>query len=310
MILLIYQIQEIRFKVFFILTIMIGFSYLLFAIIMHFTNIAHIPLFRPGCFGFVVFMVGTLFAINISNLRHGKTDTMTMLQLSSPTLLCTCAIIGIVLYTFTNYSEHAWQNEFPMLMCSFGGYLFAVMRFMIYLVMTQKIKPQQAEFSSLARLAYIDALTKLSNRARITEMLDALNHDDTPYCLISLDLNDLKIANDTLGHAIGDRLLKSFATVLLDSFPSDAECCRSGGDEYMIIWKNTTKFQVEECLKKVSKALKELDHRHPEIKHSASWGYAFSSEFDSPNTHIVFLTADERMYKNKAEYKSQKKTTI
>ena len=307
MILLIYQIQELHFRRFFRITIVIGFAYLIFAIIMHFTNIAHLPYFRLGCFIFVIFMVGTLFYINISYLRSGNADSMSKLQIASPTLLCTCAIIGIVLYTFTNYSEHAWQNEFPMLMCSFGGYLFAVMRFMIYLVMTQMMKPQQIEYLLLSRKAYVDALTGLSNRARITEAMEELDKADDVYCLISLDLNDLKLANDTLGHAVGDRLITAFATVLRDSFPEDAECCRSGGDEYMVIWKNTTKSQVDGCLKKVSEALKNLDKQDPKMKHSASWGYAFSLEFEHPDTHNVFLAAEERMYKHKVAYKDQKK---
>lgn len=307
MILLIYQIQDIRYKKFFIFTIVFGFLYLAVAMIMHFTNLAHLPSFRPGCFMFVIFMVATLFAINISNLRHGKTDPMTMMQLASPTLLCTCAILGIILYTFTNYSEHAWQNEFPMLMCSFGGYLFAVMRFMIYLVMTQKMKPQQAEFVSLSRMAYIDALTDLSNRARITEVMEELDAGSDPYFIVSLDLNDLKLANDTLGHATGDRLITSFADSLRNSFPEEAECFRAGGDEFMVIWKGTTKAQVEACLKKLAASLQEMNKNEPRVNHSASWGYAFSLEFEHPDTHTVFLAADERMYADKATYKNQKK---
>lgn len=83
-------------------------------------------------------------------------------------------------------------------------------------------------------LAHYDQLTGLPNRRRFDEYMTLKCADRvTPFGLLLIDSDNLKITNDTLGHAVGDRLLKEVAT-RLRSMEVDF-VCRLSGDEFAAI---------------------------------------------------------------------------
>ena len=101
------------------------------------------------------------------------------------------------------------------------------------------------------RLAYYDALTELPNRARFDEnlaqTLRQAQRDARSFALLFLDLDQFKRINDTLGHAVGDDLLRIIAQRLtrvlrLDhghgprtADAHDRDLCRRGGDEFIVL---------------------------------------------------------------------------
>src|SRR5262249_41383331 len=88
-------------------------------------------------------------------------------------------------------------------------------------------------------LAYHDSLTGLGNRLLFKEQLDEALKDVSvmprPLAVLFLDLDGFKAVNDTLGHSIGDTLLKSIAGKLRDLLPSTDRIARLGGDEFAIL---------------------------------------------------------------------------
>ena len=88
-------------------------------------------------------------------------------------------------------------------------------------------------------LAYHDSLTGLGNRLMFKEQLEeALKEVSVtphPLAVLFLDLDGFKAVNDTLGHSIGDLLLKSVATKLRDLLPRTDRIARLGGDEFAIL---------------------------------------------------------------------------
>ena len=86
--------------------------------------------------------------------------------------------------------------------------------------------------------AYHDELTGLANRSlfseKVAERLATITEDRMPVILF-LDLDDFKIVNDTLGHAIGDRLLVEVAERLRGVLRADDFAARFGGDEFAIL---------------------------------------------------------------------------
>ena len=88
-------------------------------------------------------------------------------------------------------------------------------------------------------LAYHDSLTGLGNRLLFKEQLEEALTDDSvashPLAVLFLDLDGFKAVNDTLGHSIGDLLLKSVATKLRDILPRTDRIARLGGDEFAIL---------------------------------------------------------------------------
>jgi diguanylate cyclase (GGDEF)-like protein len=88
-------------------------------------------------------------------------------------------------------------------------------------------------------LAYHDSLTGLGNRLLFKEQLEETLNDVSvtqhPLAVLFLDLDGFKAVNDTLGHSIGDLLLKSVATKLRDILQRTDRIARLGGDEFAIL---------------------------------------------------------------------------
>jgi diguanylate cyclase (GGDEF)-like protein len=93
-------------------------------------------------------------------------------------------------------------------------------------------------------LAYHDSLTGLGNRLLFKEHLEEALKDVSvtphPLAVLFLDLDGFKAVNDTLGHSVGDLLLKSVATKLRDILPRTDRIARLGGDEFAILQISAT----------------------------------------------------------------------
>lgn len=89
----------------------------------------------------------------------------------------------------------------------------------------------------LVRLAHRDALTGLANRARFNEALDEASAPDVEgdSSVLLLDLDLFKEVNDTLGHPVGDALLRNVALRLQAIAGDDDLVARLGGDEFAVI---------------------------------------------------------------------------
>jgi diguanylate cyclase (GGDEF)-like protein len=88
-------------------------------------------------------------------------------------------------------------------------------------------------------LAYHDSLTGLGNRLLFKEQLEKALKDvwetPNPIAVLFVDLDGFKGVNDTLGHSIGDLLLKSIANRIRDILPVNGRLARFGGDEFAIL---------------------------------------------------------------------------
>jgi diguanylate cyclase (GGDEF)-like protein len=91
----------------------------------------------------------------------------------------------------------------------------------------------------LEYLAYHDALTGLANRAAmdaaLTEAVTEARVGGTAVALAYVDLNDFKRVNDTLGHDMGDRLLREVAARLRRAVRPGDLLARRGGDEFLVL---------------------------------------------------------------------------
>ncbi len=103
----------------------------------------------------------------------------------------------------------------------------------------REITQRQQSDARTLYLAYHDALTGLGNRVMFREAaqraLEVSRVTRSPFAVYFIDLDGFKGVNDTLGHSIGDGLLKALAARLRDNLPDGVQLARLGGDEFGVL---------------------------------------------------------------------------
>ena len=101
-----------------------------------------------------------------------------------------------------------------------------------------------AQNSQLERLAATDQLTGLSNRLRLTQALEEEasrgRRYATGFCILLLDVDHFKMVNDVHGHPVGDQVLIGIASVLREGIREVDIAGRWGGEEFMVLCRETT----------------------------------------------------------------------
>lgn len=160
-----------------------------------------------------------------------------------------------------------------------------------------RLKLSEAQAHEEARL---DSLTGLSNRLGLKERFDRKNDEAAPHQLavLYLDLDRFKDVNDSLGHAMGDELIKEFARRVRHVTGEDGFAARLGGDEFAVITTNPA------CVSELAKRLLSIcsapyklgDH---EVFSSVSVGVAYG-DGDSQSLVDTMRRADIALYAAKA----------
>jgi diguanylate cyclase (GGDEF)-like protein len=91
----------------------------------------------------------------------------------------------------------------------------------------------------IAHLAHYDALTDLPNRVLFHEQLGRELDRNAPCAILYIDIDEFKSVNDSLGHPVGDELLKTVAARLQDCIGDNDLVARLGGDEFAIVQTGT-----------------------------------------------------------------------
>lgn len=106
-------------------------------------------------------------------------------------------------------------------------------------VISKQITKQKQMEEELRKLSLTDALTGLYNRRGFmtlaAQQVKIANRMKRELLLISADLDDLKVINDTMGHKEGDQALVDVARILMETFRSSDIIARIGGDEFVAL---------------------------------------------------------------------------
>ncbi len=158
-------------------------------------------------------------------------------------------------------------------------------------------------------ISFHDTLTGLYNRAFVEEEMKRLDTKrQFPISVIMIDLNGLKLVNDTYGHNQGDEMLRKVADVLRRSCRKEDIIARWGGDEFVILLPQTDKEKAEDICKRIKSRCKGV--YVGDVPVSVALGVAVKS---SPEDAIVKVLkeAEDSMYKEKlAESRSNRSSVL
>ena len=157
----------------------------------------------------------------------------------------------------------------------------------------------------LEQKAYIDVHTGLPNKSKCEELFSDMSFITEPTACLMFDLNNLKSANDTLGHSAGDQLIASFARVLRNVIPAKDFVGRYGGDEFVVILYDITENTVNSLLTQLHNEVMQFNRCGNNIPISYAQGWAVSTDYTDCTLRTLFDKADHFMYTNKVKVKSK-----
>ena len=152
--------------------------------------------------------------------------------------------------------------------------------------------------------AFHDSLTDLPNRAlfldRLVVALAQAVRREHLLAVMFLDLDDLKAVNDTLGHAVGDALLKKVAARLTETLRESDTVARVGGDEFLVLLSDVDdEHDVEAIARKVLTEVARPYHvEDDELQITTSIGVAVYPT-DGSTPELLIRNADGAMYRVK-----------
>ncbi|MFC6803164.1 GGDEF domain-containing protein [Deinococcus caeni] len=153
-------------------------------------------------------------------------------------------------------------------------------------------------------MALTDSLTDLRNRRAFEQDLEsrAAPLGNTPFTVMSLDVDGLKRINDTHGHSAGDDLLGAVAAALTAAFDGHGQAYRIGGDEFAVICDDVmTAADRIRCLEVMAHHLQQSGY--PDRPFSTG---AADYPADSGSAGDLLRISDQRMYRDKVLRRQQR----
>ncbi len=157
--------------------------------------------------------------------------------------------------------------------------------------------------NNFRNMANTDSMTGVRNKHAYSEMEAFLNqriinNEIDKLAVVVCDINGLKIVNDTLGHAAGDKLIKDASAMICGYFNHGA-VYRIGGDEFVVILQEKGYDTMHEVITEINNAIEDNVKKKELV---ISIGYSELTPEDQM-VHDVFERADQMMYKRKQELK-------
>ncbi len=170
-----------------------------------------------------------------------------------------------------------------------------------YLVTLTDITKMQAKQELTKEKAYIDGLTRVYNRNKFDEIINEeikrvkrFNHN---LSIAILDIDKFKDFNDKYGHLIGDEVLIMVAQFINEKVRETDTFARWGGEEFVILFKETSLDYAKIVLEKLRS---EVENLHHEVAGGVTISFGVTEYKDGDTVESLFKRCDDALYKAKA----------
>ena len=171
-------------------------------------------------------------------------------------------------------------------------------------------REQRRSRDAAIRLSTIDPLTALFNRgfffAALEREIARSARSGRGFCLLMMDLDELKAVNDRLGHFHGDRVLHAVGEIVADGVRRIDTAARYGGDEFVVLLPETDPTGAYVVAEKIRLGVQELElgFEDAEVRPSLSIGVV-SYPGDGNTADELMISADGAMYRSKRAGKNR-----
>ena len=223
---------------------------------------------------------------------HSEHRWEAKLMLSGFGALGCCCAAGFLDY-------YLWGKMLYLIFVSIGILLFVVSLLAVSIgyVYQEMVKSSQMRYYQ--KMANTDLMTQLDSRTAFEERVRQSPILNGSCACIVVDINNLKQANDTMGHSAGDELICTAAECILSVFESLGRCYRMGGDEFAVLLQNITESQVNRALSELEVC---ISRRNMARSFPLSLAVGHTMGQDAPIEQL-FREADANMYRNKSQMK-------
>ena len=166
-------------------------------------------------------------------------------------------------------------------------------------------------FEQTEHESHTDPLTGMPNRRSLDRQLEAgleaVKRSGARGTVVVLDLDRLKEINDTYGHEVGDRALRTVGNVLRATVRQNDICARFGGDEFIVVlWDCIPEHEARRVADLQNAVAAHPFEPRPGVRVSLSISAGAARFPDDGSTFEELLAAgDERMYRDKAGRRSR-----
>jgi two-component system cell cycle response regulator len=162
------------------------------------------------------------------------------------------------------------------------------------------IRENERLFQEVQRLALTDQLTGLYNRHKLKESLESeverARRYQRPLSLIMVDMDDLKVINDTYGHPAGDEVLRQVAEAIRNHTRRVDLAARIGGDEFLVLLPEASLDVATEVAKRVRREITSKPFEETIVSVSVGIGQ-WDEDFNTPQGFLHAV--DQALYQAK-----------
>ena len=221
-------------------------------------------------------------------------------------VICLSFTIVIAIFNINKHFEH-FHDAFAVENIINFIVFIALFLLISYRHFSVTVREHKA-LKKVEHMTYNDELTGLMNERSYLNAIDDINKqissgNVTPFAVVLMDVNNLKVTNDTYGHRYGCHLIVRTGHTLPEVFKT-SKLFHIGGDEFLAILTGEHYENFEEVIKKFDETFRysHIEHEGKDLIFSVARGFAKYQEGNQYKD--VLQKADAMMYLNKAEIKS------
>ena len=176
-------------------------------------------------------------------------------------------------------------------------------------ILNAVVKSKIDRYRVLRRSMFLDSLTGLLNhitsKQRVASAVHAAVADNTPLCVAMIDIDHFKNVNDTYGHPMGDRVIRSVAWLLKQRVRKTDAVGRYGGEEFLVILPQAHADRARQLLERIRIDFSQFRHPVDGGSFACTFSCGIAQLVPGASAPALIKLADDALYQAKHQGRNQ-----